>query len=57
MECALCRTIISQIDDDLGDPKVDAKIEDAVLNVCKRLLPYKYHTVMDCHFAIFIKKP
>ncbi|XP_014467391.1 PREDICTED: prosaposin isoform X2 [Dinoponera quadriceps] len=40
--CALCRAVVSQIDHDLGDPKVDAKIEDAVLNVCKRLLPHQY---------------
>lgn len=56
MECALCRAVISQIDHDLGDPKVDTKIEEVVLGVCKRLLPYKYHMVIYCHFVNFFQK-
>ncbi|EFN88386.1 prosaposin [Harpegnathos saltator] len=43
MECGLCRAVISQIDHDLDDPRVDAKIEDAVSNACEHLLPYKYN--------------
>ncbi|XP_011161385.1 prosaposin isoform X1 [Solenopsis invicta] len=34
-ECALCRTIISQIDKLLGDSRVDAEIEEVVKKVCK----------------------
>ncbi|KMQ91333.1 proactivator polypeptide, partial [Lasius niger] len=36
-ECALCRAIISQIDKLLGNPKVDAEIEEIVEKVCKYL--------------------
>ncbi|KYN05638.1 PREDICTED: prosaposin [Cyphomyrmex costatus] len=36
-ECALCRTIISQIDKLLGDSKVDNEIEETVKKVCKYL--------------------
>ncbi|XP_012523993.1 prosaposin [Monomorium pharaonis] len=36
-ECALCRSIISQIDKLLGNSRVDAEIEEVVKKVCKYL--------------------
>lgn len=50
-ECALCQAILSTIDRILGDPKIDAKIEDAVAEVC-RYLPASKHD--KCHAMVKI---
>lgn len=36
-ECALCQTIVSTLEKALGNPKVDAEIEEIVSKVCKYL--------------------
>lgn len=46
-ECALCRAIISQIDKLLGNPKVDAEIEEVVEKVCKYLPANKRDKVFN----------
>lgn len=50
-ECALCRAIISQIDKLLGNPKVDAEIEEIVKKVCKYLPADKKDKVLFYNFS------